>query len=55
MNQWALMHRGRIVNVVTTGKTKAQVQEQHPTFHVEDLHSLPAKVREDYQYWSQRP
>lgn len=55
MNQWALMHRGRIVNVVTTEQTKDQVQDRHPTYHVQALDSLPTKVLEDYQYWNERP
>lgn len=55
MNEWALTHRGRIINVVTTDKTKAQVQEQHPTYHVEDLHSLPLNVLAEYEHWSNRP
>jgi hypothetical protein len=52
MNEWALLHRGKIVNVVTTELTKEQVQEQHPTYHVVDLHSLPPEAKE--AYWSKR-
>lgn len=55
MNQWALMHRGRIVNIVTTELTKTQVQEKHPSYHVADLDTLPTDVLEAYQYWHERP
>lgn len=55
MNEWALMHRGRIVNVVMTSMSKDQVQEHHPTYHVQALDTVPDDVLEQYQYWRDRP
>lgn len=55
MNEWALMHRGRIVNVVTTSETREQVEDRHPTYTVADLHSLPTKTLEAYEFWHGRP
>jgi hypothetical protein len=52
MTEWALMHRGRVVNVVTTNKTKDEVQDGHPTYTVTDLHSLPDDV---VRRWNERP
>jgi hypothetical protein len=55
MKEWALMHRGKIVNVVTTNESKDSVQQHHPTYEVVDLYSLPTNVLERYEFWRNRP
>lgn len=55
MNEWALVHRGHIVNVVTTNKSKDEVQQSHPTYGVVALDNVAQDIRERYEYWSNRP
>lgn len=56
MNTWAVLHHNRIVGVVTTAKTAAQIKRDYPPdYRVADLYSLPTDVQEAYEYWSQRP
>lgn len=55
MNQWALISNGAVVSVVTTNRTKREVEKLHPEYTVADLWSLPSNVQESYQFWNERP
>lgn len=55
MTQYALMQHGRITNVVTTSRSKAEVQQRYPEYTVQPLDSLPTSICEQYQYWDERP
>ena len=54
-NEWALLQHGRIITVITTALSKAEVQKLHPQYDVQPLYSLPLNVCEQYEYWSSRP
>jgi hypothetical protein len=56
MTEWAVLHRNRIIKIVTTTKTAKQIKADYPPdYEVKDLYQLPADVQEAYQYWRERP
>lgn len=56
MREWALVRNGYIVNVVTTSKSRREVEQSYPGYQVKDLYAECSRsMQESYQYWNERP
>lgn len=59
MNEWAVLYKGVIQNVITADSTKTKddlsFMAPGPDYSVELLDDLPNDVKEKYRYWNERP
>ncbi len=55
MSEWAILKNGEIVDVVTTGLSRSEMQRKYPNYQIEDIYGLPSDVQQRYQYWDERP
>lgn len=56
MREYAILDPwGSIVNVATTSKPLAQVQQEWPSHRVMPLADVPSSVKHAYEFWDNRP
>jgi hypothetical protein len=57
VNEWALCKNNRIVNVVTTSCSLQEMRARYfgSGYYIVALNDLPLSVKQQYQYWEDRP